>query len=425
MRRLLCIPALLLFISGVSAQRLLKEASPAAAGFSPARLAAIDSLIRVYVDSNYIGGATALVARDGKIVYYKGLGSADLHTHAPMKRDEIFRIASQTKALTSVAIMMLVDQGKLKLDDPVSKYLPEYRNQVVLDSFIAKDTTYTTVPAKRDITIKDLMTHTSGIGYAQIGSPEANAIYGKQGIPGGIGVYNVSLAEKMRVLGKLPLMHQPGEKWTYGLNMDLMGYLVEVISGMDLDRFFREKIFRPLGMNDSFFYLPENKWDRLVALSTEDSTGHVKPHPDSANLNGMVYANYPASHGTYFSGGGGLASTAYDYAIFLQMLLNGGEYNGVRILKPATVQLMISDQMPDVPFGDKKMGLGFSIYTEQSRATSPLSPGSYEWGGMFSSSYWVDPKEKIVAQFFLNQLPNTHWEIHEKFKQLVYQALIK
>ncbi|RYY57352.1 MAG: class A beta-lactamase-related serine hydrolase [Chitinophagaceae bacterium] len=406
-------------------KQTLTEAKPETAGFSASKLNRIDSMVHSYIDSGFIGGATALVARNGKIVYYKGLGEDNILTHEAMKRDEIFRIASQTKAVACVAILILADEGKLKLSDPVSKFIDTYKNQVVLDSFNKTDNSYTTVPAKREVTIHDLLTHTSGIGYAQIGSPEAVAIYATKNIPGGIGIGNITLGEKMREMGKLPLMHQPGTQWTYGLNMDLMGYLVEVISGKPLDVFLRTRIFEPLGMHDTWFYLPENKYARLVSLNTEDSTGHVIPAPDSTNLNGWVYNNYPATKGTYFSGGGGLSSTAYDYALFMQMLLNRGSYNGKQILKPATVDSMSVNQIGNIPYGDMLFGLGFGVYTKASKARSPLSPGSYGWGGMFSSSYWIDPKEKIVAQFFLNQFPNTHADIHEKFQQLVYDALVK
>ncbi|RYY57619.1 MAG: class A beta-lactamase-related serine hydrolase [Chitinophagaceae bacterium] len=414
-----------LTITSACSQSALKETSPESAGFSSARLKGIDSLVQVYIDSNYIEGATALIAKDGKIVYYKGIGVENLKTKERMKRDEIFRIASQTKAITCVAIMILMDEGKLKLDDPISKYIAEFKNQVVLDSFHAADTTYTTVPVKRDITIRDLMTHTSGIDYAQIGSDAAVAIYAKNGIPGGLGVVNTSLADKMRLLGKMPLLHQPGEKWTYGLNMDLLGYLIEVIGGMPLDQFFLRKIFTPLGMTDTWFYLPENKYNRLVALATEDTTGHVLAAMDTTELNGMFNNNYPASKGTYFSGGGGLSSTVYDYAVFLQMLLNKGTYNGKRILKPESVAMMSTDQIPGIPFGESRFGLGFSIATKESQASSPLPAGSYGWGGFFSTTYWVDPSTGIVGVFYLNQFPNSHREIHVKFQQLVYNALIK
>jgi CubicO group peptidase (beta-lactamase class C family) len=279
------------------------------------------------------------------------------------------------------------------------------------------------VPAKREVTIHDLLTHTSGIAYAQIGTKESNAIYYKNGIIGGIGVDKYKLADKMKVLGAMPLFHQPGEKWTYGLNTDLLGYLVEVVSGMSLADFFKTNIFEPLGMSDTYFYLPKEKYNRLATLYAEDSTKHVVKMDESIELNGKMYRDYPAMAGTYYSGGGGLSSTAYDYAVFMQMLLNGGEYNGKRILSKSSIKMMTENQIGDLNVGDNKFGLGFGIYTEKGAGGTPVSPGSYDWGGMFSSSYWIDPKEKIVAQLFLNQLPNSHSEIHDKFKVLVYQAL--
>lgn len=403
----------------------LKPVVPETAGVSSSRLQRIDKVLQEYVDKHYLAGATALVARDGKIIYYKSIGYSDAGKHTPLKNDAIYRIASQTKAITSVAVMMLYEQGKLLLDDAIGKYIPEFKNQQVLDKYNAADTTYTTVPAKRAVTIRDLLTHSSGIAYAQIGSPESNAIYYKNGIVGGIGVGKIKLGDKMKILGKMPLFHQPGERWTYGLNTDLLGYLVEVISGQSLDDFLRKNIFDPLGMKDTYFYLPAASQNRLVTLHTEDTAGHVKPTHEVMKLNGEVDVDYPLSAGTYYSGGGGLSSTAMDYSIFLQMLLNGGIYNGKRILSPVSVRMMTSNQFDKMGWGDTVMGLGFGVYTKKSESRSPLSEGSYEWGGMFSSSYWVDPKQKIVAQLFINQYPNTHGEIHDKFKVLVYQALEK
>jgi CubicO group peptidase (beta-lactamase class C family) len=402
---------------------ILTEASPASVGMSAERLARIDNLIKEYVDKKWIAGATVLVARNGKIVYYKGLGFDDIDKKTPIKKDAICRIASQTKAITSVAVMMLYEEGKLLLSDPVSKYIPEFKNQKVLDKFNEADTTYSTVPAKREITIHDLLTHTSGIAYAQIGSKESNAIYYKAGVVGGIGVDKIILGDKMKILGGLPLMHQPGEKFTYGLNSDLLGYVIEVISGMNLDEFFKKRIFEPLGMKDTYFYLPKEKRNRLATLYTEDSTKHIKKNGETYELNGTLYVNYPDMDGTYFSGGGGLSSTAYDYSIFMQMLLNGGEYNGKRILSRTTVRMMTTNQIGDIDFGNSKFGLGFAIATDKTVVNGPVSPGTFSWGGMFSSSYWIDPKEKIIAQFFLQQYPNSHGDIHDKFKALVYQAI--
>lgn len=429
MRKLLLFIAVILSCTvfsqsaGITSLKTIKEVPPSSAGFSAERLARIDKVLQEYVDNKWLAGGSAIIVHNGSIVYYKAFGYDDINAKKAEKRDAIFRIASQTKGITSVAVMMLYEQGKFLLDDPVSKYIPEYKDQKVLDKFNEKDTTYTTVPAKRDITIRDLLTHTSGIAYAQIGTKESNAIYYKNGIVGGIGVDKIILGEKMRKLGSMPLFHQPGEKWTYGLNSDLLGYLVEVVSGMSLADFFRKNIFEPLGMRDTYFYLPKEKYSRLATLYTEDSTAHIKKMDEYMELNGKFYRDYPATEGTYYSGGGGLSSTAYDYAVFMQMLLNGGEYNGKRILSRNAVNLMTQNQIGDLNLGDNKFGLGFGILTEKGKAKTPVSVGSFDWGGMFSSSYWIDPKEKITGQLFINQFPNSHGDIHNKFKVLVYQAL--
>ncbi|WP_276479615.1 serine hydrolase domain-containing protein [Paraflavitalea pollutisoli] len=399
------------------------SATPAAAGFSAERLQRIDHLLQQYVDSGRMNGAVALIIRNGKIAYYKSLGY-DKSPSDPLKKDAIFRIASQTKAITSVAVMMLYEEGKFMLDDPISQYIPEFRKPGVLDKFNKADSTYTTVPAKREITIRDLLTHTSGIGYAQIGSPEANAIYAKAGIVGGIGVGKIRLADKMKALGKLPLFHQPGERWTYSLSVDVLGYLVEVVSGMPLDEYFRKRIFDPLGMKDTWFYLPKDKYNRLVTLYTEDTaTQKVVPMPARTGINGEFASDYPAMEGTYFSGGGGLSSTIYDYAVFLQMLLNGGEYNGKRLLSRNTVRMMTMNQIGDINRGPNKFGLGFGITTEKGSAVLPTQEGTFEWGGMFATTYWVDPKEKLVALIYRNVYPTRWGNLANLYKVLVYQAI--
>lgn len=428
MKRLVC---LLLLVSMLCAgaqtsmkASLLVQPSSVTSGVSAERLARIDGLLQEYVSKGWLPGATALVAKDGKIIYYKAFGSSDLESRKPLTKDAIFRIASQTKAITSVGIMLLWEEGKLLLDDPVSRYIPEFKNPKVLQSFNEADTTYTTTPARSEVTIRQLLTHTSGIGYAQIGSPQMNALYAKAGVVGGIGVGNITLADKMKILGGLPLFHQPGEKWTYGLNTDVLGYVIEVVSGLSLDQFFQQRIFAPLGMKDTYFYLPESKRSRLVTLYSEDKDKKLLKASSTMSLNGPFFPDYPAQAGTYYSGGGGLSSTALDYSIFMQMLLNGGTYNGVRLLSPATIRLMTSNQIGDLSLNrGHKFGLGFELVTEQSKGATPLSAGSYSWGGMFSSSYWVDPKEKIVAQLFVNQYPHSHGEVHEKFKTMVYAAL--
>jgi CubicO group peptidase (beta-lactamase class C family) len=370
----------------------------------------------------HVPGALALVMRDGKALYRKAVGYDDFVQQTPLRTNAIFRIASQTKAITSIGLMLLYDEGKFQIDDPISKYLPAFKNPTVLASFNEKDTTYTTVPAKSEITIRQLFTHTSGIGYPIIGSKEARAIYAKAHIPSGIGTPAGSLATSMDALGKLPLMHQPGERFTYGLSVDVLGRLIEVLSGQPLDQYLRKRLFEPLGMKDTWFYLPADRKDRLVVLYTENG-GHqttwMVPH------DGM-YPNYPkASGGTYFSGGAGLSSTIDDYARFLQMLLNNGSSNGRQLLKPATVALITQNQMGEVSQGGNKFGLGFSIVTPQTAKVPGLSAGSYEWGGIFGTTYWVDPKTKLVALIYTQKYPNTTGrDLAGKFKAAVYEAFV-
>jgi len=322
-----------------------------------------------------------------------------------------------------------VEEGKILLDDQIWKYIPSFRMPVVLDKFNPKDSSYTTLPAKKEITIRDLLTHTSGIGYAQIGAPQMNAIYSKAGVYGGIGLpAGMKLSTNILRLAKLPLMHSPGEKWTYGLNDDVLGYLVEVLTGLSFNEYLKKNIFEPLGMKDTYFYIPQEKQSRLAKLYTEDSLKHAIKMPEIIQVNGDFYRDYPNTKGgTFYSGGGGLASTAYDYAIFMQMLLNGGDYNGKHILSKASIRLMTTNQIGNLSRSglgaDTKFGLGFELVTASSYGKSYYSMDTFSWGGMFSSSYWIDPKEKIVAQFVLQMLPSSHGDINEKFKVQVYQAL--
>ena len=418
---------LLLFVStglGVLAQGVtLQVGNPVSEKFSVERLQRIDHLIEANIDSGYVNGAVALIARNGKIVYNKSFGIADVEQKKLMENDNIFRIASQTKAITSVAVMMLFEEGKFLLDEPISKYIPAFAHPKVIDLYNEKDTTYTTVPARREITIRDLLTHTSGIEYAQIGSPRMNAIYAKSKIPGGFVADKIRLADAMDRLGKLPLTHQPGEHWTYGLNIDVLGYLVEKVSGKTLDQFFKERIFDPLGMKDTYFYIPAAKQNRLVAFYTPDKQGHLVKW-SASTLPGIDF-DYPKTAGTYFSGGAGLSSTIKDSAIFLQMMLNGGIYNGQRLLARHTVEMMTENQIGDLYINpDKdKFGLGFGITTPTSSAKLGVSPGSFAWGGFYGTLYWVDPKEHLVCLLFVQNWPFPHNAIQDKFRALVYQAL--
>lgn len=414
---------LLIGVQFIANAQPITLATPESQGFSSERLKRLDREMNNWVNYGWMQGGTALVIRNNKIVYYKAVGFNDKEQKVAMQKDNIFRIASQTKAITSVAIMILAEEGKLLLDDPVSKYIPAFAKQQVLDKFNPADTTYTTVPAKKEITIRELLTHTSGLGYAQIGSREANAIYAKHNLTAGIGVKDDKLLDAMNRLAKLPLMHQPGEKWTYGLNTDLLGCLVEVISGISLDEFFRIRIFEPLGMTDTYFTIPKNKAWRLVKLYREDSTGKLVKSETNL-LNGKTISpDYPLEGSTYFSGGAGLSSTIYDYGVFLQMLLNGGIHNGKRILSRNSVRMMTMNQIGDLSRGDDKFGLGFQIVTERGSARTPSNPGTFSWGGAFATSYWVDPKEKMVFLFYRQLQSTTHGDMAEKFRSLLYGAM--
>lgn len=409
--------------AGKNKYTILQPAKPGQQGFSPERLKRIDNNINDWINDGRLNGAVALIIRNGKIVYHKAFGYDDLEKTKPFRTDNIFRIASQTKAITSVAVMMLFEEGKFLLDDPISRYIPEFAKQQVLDKFNETDSSYTTVPAKSEVTIRQLLTHTSGISYAQIGTKEANAIFAKANLHSGIGTENGRLlAPDMKKLGKLPLLHQPGEKFTYGLNTDVLGYLVEVVSGMSLDQFFHQRIFVPLGMNDTYFYLPAAKHNRLVNLYREENKKLISPGAD-ITMNGKFIVDYPKLPGTYFSGGAGLSSTTTDYAIFLQMLLNGGEYNGRRFLSRHSVRMMTMNQIGDINRGANKFGLGFGITTEKGSSLLPTPEEVFEWGGAFATTYWADPKEKIIGIFYRQLWGSTFGEIANKFKVLVYSAL--
>jgi CubicO group peptidase (beta-lactamase class C family) len=403
---------------------VFQSAKPESVGFSSDRLNRIDGNINEWMKTDLLNGCVALIIRNGKIVYHKAFGYNDPEKTKPLRTDHIYRIASQTKAITTAAIMMLYEEGKFLLDDPVSKYIPEFEKQQVLDKFNEADSSYTTIPAKSEVTIRQLITHTSGISYPQIGTKEANAVYHKAGLLAGIGVeQGRSLAEDVKKIAKLPLMHQPGERWTYGFNIDILGYLVEVVSGASLDQFLRKRIFEPLGMNDTYFYLPASKHNRLVTLF-EEKDGKLKKAEEKIDFNGMVFSDYPRMNNTYYSGGGGLSSTALDYAVFLQMILNGGEYNGKRILARNTIRMMLMNQIGDVNFGANKMGLGFGITTEKGSSILPTPEGVFEWGGAFATTYWADPKEKLIGILYRQLWNTSQWNASEKFKILVYQALI-
>ena len=384
------------------------------------RLGKIDAVVNDYISKNWLTGAVSIVIKDNQVVQYKGYGYADAGTKKPMQKDQIFRIMSQTKAITSVGIMILYEQGKLLLDEPISDFIPEFKHPVVLDKFNDADTTYTTVPAKREITFRDLLTHTSGLDYTDIGSSKVQAIYTKNHIPSGLGYFDASLLESMKTLGKLPLSFQPGEKWQYGLNSDLLGCLIEVISGMNLEVFLTTNIFEPLGMKDTYFNVPASKANRLATVYTEDSLQHVIKWSHEFR---HIDPDYPTMNKHYFSGGAGLSSTAFDYAVFMQMLLNGGTYNGHQIISKRTVEMMTNNQINAGLFGDDYFGLGFGITSEKTAAKGPRNAGSFAWGGYYGTTYWADPKAHLVCLFMTQQSPNSHSNVEAKFEAMVYSSL--
>jgi CubicO group peptidase (beta-lactamase class C family) len=389
------------------------------AGFSSARLARIDSLMSGLVREGRIPGGVVLITRNGKAVMYKAWGYRNLDTKDPLQKTDIFRIASQSKAITSTAVMMLWEEGKFGLDDPISRYIPEFKDAKVLKTFNATDSTYTAEPAKSQPTIRQLLTHTSGVDYAGIGTGNFRAIYGKAGIPSGIGNSGSRICEKMRVLGGQPLRHEPGAEMTYALGLDVLGCLVEVASGMTFDEFLRRRLFEPLGMKDTWFYLPQDRQSRLVTL-------HAGVNGKSVVRKDRIFDDvdpeYPKAAGTYFSGGAGLSSTVEDYARFLQMYLNKGELNGVRLLSPKTIEMAMTDQWPKLGLN---IGLAFGLETMANDHQSPRTLGSFSWGGAFATTYWADPKEGLTAQIYTNLYQNPVPELAGRFGTLVYAAMVK
>lgn len=407
------------FFSG-QAQYIIKQSSSPDPSVDYARLSNIDTLINGYVERGWVPGVVTLIVKDGKVIENKAYGYSNVATKKPMQINSIFRIASQTKAIVSAGVLILYDEGKLSLQDPVSKYLPGFKDQKVLDKFNAADTTFTTVPAKRAVTIKDLLTHTSGIDYPVIGSDEMKAIYAKANIPSGLGVANENLVAEMNLLGHLPLAFQPGSQWRYGLSVDVLGAVIEVITKTSLEEFLRKNIFIPLQMNDTWFNLPSSKANRLTSVYTEDSLKHVIPW--SKDNFGMD-PNYPLITKHYFSGGAGLSSTAIDYAVFLQMIMNGGSYNGKRILSKRVVQMMLHNQLDFTFNGTDYFGLGFEIVSDKGSADHPRNEGTFDWGGFFSTTYWADPKAHLIVLFMTQQTPNSHGDLEQKFEQILYGSL--
>ena len=394
----------------------------AQSGFAADRLARIDQFLQRYVDNNEIAGAVLLVLRDGRPVYERAVGWADKESGRRMTTDAIFRIASQSKAITTTAILMLVEEGRISLGDPVSRFIPQFANTTVVTR---SDTGRVLTKAKREITIRDLLTHTSGISYGtdSIVAP----LYSPKGLgpAAGRGWYtadkNEPICTTMERLATLPFVAQPGEKWVYGYNTDVLGCVVERASGIPLDEFIRTRITQPLGMRDTFFFVPPEKKQRLVTVYMSDSTGHVRRAPEGPHGQG----NYIDGPRRSFAGGAGLLSTARDYGRFLQMLLDGGQHDGVRILSPNTVALMTTNQVGSLYDESSRSGFSLGFATVERVGADVLAPvGAYGWGGAYGTGYQVDPKDRLTMLFMMNQLPNSA-DIGGKFRTLVYQALVE
>ena len=418
-RNFLAAAAILLPLSGLALGQGLPPASPASAGFSSARLHRIDTVVAGYVRDHRIAGAVTLIARRGRTVHLGAYGMRDVESADPMRPDTIFRIASMSKAVTTVAALILMEEGRLLLSDPVSKYIPAFEKTTVLAPASSPDGSAAPVPAKRKITIRDLMTHTSGISY---GTGNAAARYDAAG------ARLWYFADKDEPIGAVvdriaavPFEAQPGEKWIYGFSTDVLGRVVEVASGMPLDQFLQTRIFTPLRMPDTSFFLPPAKRSRLAAVYSAREDGRIERAPDHGRVGQGEYVDGPRR---CFSGGAGLLSTASDYARFLQMLANGGALDGRRILSRKTVELATSNQVGSLyEEGRFGFGLGFRIVEHVGRAGRLGSPGEYGWGSAYYGDYWVDPQEGTVFLFLSQLIPPGDIDLSPKFHELVDAAL--
>jgi len=404
--------ALLLCVS-IAFGQTLPAVKPEVVGMSSERLTRLDKVLKQYTDEKKIPGAVALITRHGKIAYFKSFGMADLEAGIPMKNDSMFRIASMSKPITTTAVMMLYEEGRFLLSDPISKFIPEFSDMKV----IVPDSTgksYMLVPAKGEITIRQLLNHTSGITYG--GGLHAE-LYKNAGITAGLTPTQGTIGEMVKKLAALPLISQPGEEFWYGLSNDVLGYMVEVVSGMSFDKFLEKRIFGPLGMKDTCFILPREKLPRLARLYRLNDRGILEKW--------LVDPEYLCSQ-TYFSGGAGLVSTAWDYLQFAQMILNGGQLNGVRLLSRKTVEIMTANSIGDLYTSSRyengdKFGYGFGIRTERGVYDELESLGIVGWDGYFHTRFWIDPKEDLIGVFMMQSDAST--KIKTRFRVLTYQAI--
>jgi CubicO group peptidase (beta-lactamase class C family) len=403
----------------------LPTAVPESVGVSSERLGRLHKGMQAYVDRHEAGGIVTLIAREGKVVDVHASGYQDVENRKPMQVDTIFRIASMTKPITSVAVMMLEEEGKLFLTDPVSKYIPAFKGQRVIGEGGA------TVPARREITIRDLLSHRSGLSYGFLNGGPVGDAYRREGVTDGLTVTPMTLQEGIDKLASQPLMVQPGSAWNYSLSTDVLGRVVEVVSGMSFDQFLRDRIINPLGMTDTAFVVADSKWSRFSTVYSPDGAANLRPMKDpeeafgNAHLSQFAWYKAPKK---YFSGGAGLTSTTQDYARFAQMLLNGGTLDGVRLLGPKTIELMTGSQTSDLPANGllgagTQFALGFRIVTDVAATQTQGSVGMYGWLGIYGTTFWVDPKEHLIAVMMVQRYPGS--PVATGFQPLVYQALTR
>jgi CubicO group peptidase (beta-lactamase class C family) len=402
-----------------------RAGSPASLGIDAERLQGLDAALQSYVDQQLIAGSVTLILRDGRVVYSAAKGMRNVENALPMTEDTIFRIASQTKAIVSTGIMLLHERGALQISDPLSRYFPEWANTQVA---VAKDGGgYDLVPLARPITLRDLLTHTSGIGYGGFGGapPVANQAWVDAGITGWYFASNDEpIGETVKRMAALPQQAQPGTQWIYGYNIDILGAVIEKASGVDLATFLRTEIFEPLGMDSTQFYLAPEQAERLAAVYQPKANGGVEAVPAEGSMQGQ--GEYVSGPRVAYSGGAGLTSTAEDYAKFLQMTLNGGEFNGVRLLSPKTIELMTTDHLNGIAFQPGNgMGLGFSVLKDLGARGTLGTVGEYGWGGAYHSTYWVDPEERLVVVYLTQILNAGALDDFNKLRSGIYQAIVE
>ncbi|HXR32449.1 MAG TPA: serine hydrolase domain-containing protein [Verrucomicrobiae bacterium] len=416
---------LLLCLLGLATRGVAQEfptEKPETAGMSSERLERISKIVQQSIDDKRIAGAVTLVARHGHVVWFKAQGMSDREAGKPMRTDSIFRICSMTKPITSVAVMMLYEEGKFILEDPVSKYLPEFKNPKVLVK-PANGQPYT-IPAAREITIRDLLRHTSGLTYNW--NEDLGPLYEKANVAHGLLPYDGTIGDSVKRLAPLPLLFNPGERFEYSLSVDVLGRLVEVVSGKPLDEFVRTRIFEPLGMKDTYFFPPDNKLARLATAYTYYDGKGLNRFPDTPITEGsFTYsADYPYKGAKkLFSGGAGLTSTAEDYARFCQMMLNGGKWGNTRLLSRKSVELMSHDQLGKIG-PEQGFGLGFGVEGVKSPLEELGTPGTYSWGGFFYTGFSIDPKEELIVVFMGQLHPTGDLTLDHQVNELAYAAII-